>query len=97
MGAHLCQRFGKDTMALQMGYHIYTSSNQAESEQGSDDWVLVTVVATIGFLLVMQKHGYMGEFEYDDDHRARKIVVKLNGRLNRGVIACTKERDLKCM
>ncbi|OEL24316.1 40S ribosomal protein S15a-1 [Dichanthelium oligosanthes] len=40
------------------------------------------------FLLVMQKHGYIGEFEYVDDHRAGKIVVELNGRLNKcGVIS----------
>ncbi|PIN23962.1 40S ribosomal protein S15/S22 [Handroanthus impetiginosus] len=37
----------------------------------------------IKFLLVMQKHGYIGEFEYVDDHRAGKIVVELNGRLNK--------------
>ncbi|TYH16256.1 hypothetical protein ES288_A05G103700v1 [Gossypium darwinii] len=36
----------------------------------------------IKFFLVMQKHGYIGEFEYVDDHRAGKIVVELNGRLN---------------
>ncbi|CAM8879108.1 unnamed protein product [Rhodiola kirilowii] len=28
----------------------------------------------IKFLLVMQKHGYIGEFEYVDDHRSGKIV-----------------------
>lgn len=40
------------------------------------------------FLGVMQKHGYIGEFEYIDDHRSGKIVVELNGRLNRcGVIS----------
>ncbi|XVF05559.1 hypothetical protein REPUB_Repub05bG0182600 [Reevesia pubescens] len=42
----------------------------------------------IKFLLVMQKHGYIGEFEYVDDHRAGKIVVELNGMLNKcGVIS----------
>ncbi|OWB55433.1 hypothetical protein B5S28_g1305 [[Candida] boidinii] len=41
----------------------------------------------IKFLSVMQKHGYIGEFEYIDDHRSGKIVVQLNGRLNKcGVI-----------
>ncbi|KAL0418113.1 UNVERIFIED_CONTAM: 40S ribosomal protein S15a, partial [Sesamum radiatum] len=31
---------------------------------------------------------YIGEFEYVDDHRAGKIVVELNGRLNKcGVIS----------
>ncbi|XP_020598762.1 40S ribosomal protein S15a-like [Phalaenopsis equestris] len=42
----------------------------------------------IKILLVIQKHGYIGEFEYIDDHRAGKIVVELNGRLNKcGVIS----------
>ena len=42
----------------------------------------------IKFLQVMQKHGYIGEFEYIDDHRSGKIVVQLNGRLNKcGVIS----------
>jgi len=32
--------------------------------------------------------GYIGEFEYVDDHRAGKIVIELNGRLNKcGVIS----------
>ncbi|CAG8668573.1 6274_t:CDS:2, partial [Paraglomus brasilianum] len=35
------------------------------------------------FLLVMQKHGYIGEFEEIDDHRSGKIVIQLNGRLNK--------------
>jgi ribosomal protein S8 len=36
----------------------------------------------------MMKHGYIGEFEVVDDHRAGKIVVNLTGRLNKcGVIS----------
>ena len=32
--------------------------------------------------------GYIGEFEIVDDHRASKIVVELNGRINKcGVIS----------
>ena len=31
----------------------------------------------------MKKHGYTGEFEIIDDHRAGKIVVNLTGRLNK--------------
>lgn len=43
---------------------------------------------TIKFLQVMQKHGYIGEFEIIDDHRAGKIVIQLTGRLNKcGVIS----------
>merc|ERR1711998_287592 len=42
----------------------------------------------VKFLQVMQKHGYIGEFEIVDDHRSQKIVVELNGRLNKcGVIS----------
>merc|ERR1711991_1064423 len=42
----------------------------------------------IKFLQVMQKHGYIGEFEVIDDHRAGKIVVELEGRINKcGVIS----------
>ncbi|KAI0458630.1 40S ribosomal protein S22-like protein [Xylaria acuta] len=45
---------------------------------------------TVEFLNIMQKHGYVGEFEIVDDHRSGKIVVQLNGRqvLNKcGVIS----------
>jgi small subunit ribosomal protein S15Ae len=34
----------------------------------------------VKFLSVMQKHGYIGEFEIVDDHRSGKIVVQLIGR-----------------
>lgn len=37
----------------------------------------------IRFLTVMMKHGYIGEFEIVDDHRAGKIVVNLTGRINK--------------
>ncbi|EPQ29495.1 uncharacterized protein PFL1_02714 [Pseudozyma flocculosa PF-1] len=42
----------------------------------------------VKFLSVMQKHGYIGEFEIVDDHRAGKVVIQLNGRINKcGVIS----------
>ncbi|KAK4696482.1 small subunit ribosomal protein S15Ae, partial [Lecanoromycetidae sp. Uapishka_2] len=42
----------------------------------------------VKFLHCMQKHGYIGEFEEVDDHRSGKIVIQLNGRLNKtGVIS----------
>ncbi|KAG9043303.1 40S ribosomal protein S22 [Tulasnella sp. UAMH 9824] len=42
----------------------------------------------IRFLRVMQRHGYIGEFELIDDHRSGKIVIQLIGRLNKcGVIS----------
>nr|AAN86979.1 ribosomal protein S15a [Branchiostoma belcheri tsingtauense] len=42
----------------------------------------------VKFLTVMMKHAYIREFEIVDDHRAGKIVVNLNGRMNKcGVIS----------
>ncbi|XP_039037363.1 40S ribosomal protein S15a-1-like [Hibiscus syriacus] len=39
-------------------------------------------------MLILAFTGYIGEFEYVDDHRSGKIVVELNGRLNKcGVIS----------
>jgi small subunit ribosomal protein S15Ae len=37
----------------------------------------------VKFLQVMMKNGYIGEFEIVDDKRAGKIVVNLNGRINK--------------
>ena len=42
----------------------------------------------IKFLRIMQKHQYIGEFEIVDDHRSKKIVIELIGRINKcGVIS----------
>jgi len=42
----------------------------------------------VKFLQTMMKHGYIGEFEIVDDHRGGKVVVELNGRINKcGVIS----------
>eukprot|EP00794_Sanderia_malayensis_P009117 gene9117-10090_t len=50
----------------------------------------------VKFLTVMMKHGYIGEFEIIDDHRAGKIVVNLNGRINKcGVISPRFDVKLK--
>merc|ERR1712216_632040 len=37
----------------------------------------------VKFLKQMQKHGYINDFEVIDDARAGKIIVELNGRLNK--------------
>ncbi|CAE6444531.1 unnamed protein product, partial [Rhizoctonia solani] len=37
----------------------------------------------VKFLSVTQRHGYIGEFEQIVDHRSGKIIVQLNGRLNK--------------
>ena len=40
------------------------------------------------FLTLSIPIGYIGEFEIVDDHRSGKIVIQLNGRLNKtGVIS----------
>mmetsp|Transcript_36154 Transcript_36154/g.56473 ORF Transcript_36154/g.56473 Transcript_36154/m.56473 type:complete len:124 (-) Transcript_36154:1085-1456(-) len=42
----------------------------------------------VKYLQVMQKHGYLGEFELIDDHRGGKVVIELIGRVNKcGVIS----------
>ncbi|XP_069917249.1 small ribosomal subunit protein uS8-like [Oryctolagus cuniculus] len=42
----------------------------------------------VRLLTVMMKHGYIGELETTDDHRAGKIVVSLRDSLNKcGVIS----------
>merc|ERR1712187_747214 len=42
----------------------------------------------VKFLQVMQKHGYIGDIEIVDDHRAGKVIVDLIGRVNKcGVIS----------
>uniref|UniRef100_A0A8C5V187 Small ribosomal subunit protein uS8 n=1 Tax=Microcebus murinus TaxID=30608 RepID=A0A8C5V187_MICMU len=49
----------------------------------------------VWFLTVMMKHGYIGEFEIIDDHRAGEIVVNLTGRLNKcGVISPRFDNNL---
>ncbi|CDJ34718.1 40S ribosomal protein S15A, putative [Eimeria mitis] len=37
----------------------------------------------VKFLQCMQRRGYIGEFEIVDDHRSKKIVVDLLGRINK--------------
>lgn len=44
----------------------------------------------VKFLQVMQKHGYIGDFEIVDDHRSGKIIVNLNGRLNKCGAICPR-------
>ena len=44
-------------------------------------------VPSVNTLLDPSTVGYINEFEYIDDHRSGKIVVELNGRINKcGVI-----------
>lgn len=38
----------------------------------------VMIMPSSMVIIVMQKHGYIGEFEFVDDHHSTKIVVELN-------------------
>jgi small subunit ribosomal protein S15Ae len=44
----------------------------------------------VQFLKLLQRRGYIGEFEGVDDHRSGKIVVNLLGRLNKCVAICPR-------
>eukprot|EP00088_Acartia_fossae_P029464 TRINITY_DN30336_c0_g1_i1.p2 TRINITY_DN30336_c0_g1~~TRINITY_DN30336_c0_g1_i1.p2 ORF type:complete len:131 (-),score=5.16 TRINITY_DN30336_c0_g1_i1:55-447(-) len=60
--------------------HNITSSEKAGNRQ-----VMIRPCSRviIRFLEVMQQHGYIGEFDVIDDHRAQKVVVQLIGRVNK--------------
>nr|CAG4644438.1 EOG090X0I21 [Lepidurus arcticus] len=64
------------------------SINNAEKRGKRQVMIRPCSKVVVKFLTVMMKHGYIGEFEIVDDHRAGKIVVNLTGRLNKcGVIS----------
>ena len=58
------------------------SINSAEQRGKRQALVRPASKVTVKFLEVMQKHGYIGEFEIVDDRRSGKIVVNLLGRIN---------------
>ncbi|KAI9660560.1 MAG: 40S ribosomal protein S22 [Bathelium mastoideum] len=64
------------------------SINNAEKSGKRQVLIRPSSKVIVKFLHVMQKHGYIGEFEEVDDHRNGKIVIQLNGRINKtGVIS----------
>lgn len=82
----------KDGSRVRNGRRQLPHTNSA---QDSKEMPLVTVtdprtshLVASRFLTVMQKHGYIDEFEEIDDHRSGKLVIQLNGRVNKcGVIS----------
>jgi small subunit ribosomal protein S15Ae len=44
-------------------------------------------LANVTFYIIS---GYIGEFEIVDDHRSNKIVIELNGRLNKCGVICPR-------
>uniref|UniRef100_A0A8D2AQV9 40S ribosomal protein S15a n=1 Tax=Sciurus vulgaris TaxID=55149 RepID=A0A8D2AQV9_SCIVU len=66
------------------------SINNAENRGKRQVLIRPCSQVIVQFLTVKMKHGYIGESEIIDDHRAGKIVVHLTGRLNKcGVISST--------
>ena len=64
----------------------------ASAERAGKRQVLIrpSSKVVVKFFQVMQKHGYIGNMELIDDHRAGKIVVTLNGRLNKCGAICPR-------
>ena len=56
------------------------SINNAEKQGKRQVMLRPSSKVIVKFLELMQKHGYVSEFEEVDDHRGGKIVVQLNGR-----------------
>jgi len=63
-----------------------TSITNAEKRGRRQVLIRPVSKVVIKFLQVIQKHGYIGEFELVDDKRAGKIVVNLLGRLNKAAV-----------
>merc|ERR1712224_140524 len=72
--------------------------NMVNAEKAGKRQVMLRPISkvVVKFLRVMQKHGYIDAFEIIDDARNGKVVIDLNGRLNKcGVISPRFDIPLK--
>ena len=56
-------------------------NNEERRKRESIIWPASKMIGKV--LRVIQKHGYIGEFEYIDDSRSGKFKVQLLGRINK--------------
>ncbi|MEM2896161.1 MAG: 30S ribosomal protein S8 [Candidatus Bathyarchaeia archaeon] len=57
------------------------SNNEERRKRECVTWPASRLIGQV--LRVMQKHGYIGEFEFIDDGRAGKFKIQLLGRINK--------------
>merc|ERR1712227_1034250 len=84
--------------AMRMSVLSDALKNIVNAEKAGKRQVMIRPVSkvVVKFLRVMQKHGYINAFEIIDDARNGKIIVDLNGRLNKcGVISPRFDLKLK--
>merc|ERR1712054_570095 len=84
--------------AMKMSVLSDALKNIVNAEKAGKRQVMIRPVSkvVVKFLRVMQKHGYIDAFEVIDDARNGKVVIDLNGRLNKcGVISPRFDIPLK--
>ena len=66
--------------------HDLLSDVLSAIKNGDNFWKRVTVTSfsklVKDVLLILQKHGYIGDFEYMDDKKGGKVKVQLLGKIN---------------